>query len=127
MKFFTIVLLALAFLFMVTPVQAADIQLTFQWDKNPEPDIANYRLYQAEASGDYTKGTFVAEFEHLPAFNPQESAYTFDAVTGVTYFWVLTAVDGDGFESDWSNEVSLLVEFPSAPTNLIINAIVVNP
>jgi len=111
---------------MATVASAADITITFQWDKNPEPDIATYRLYESNVSGDYTKGEHVAEFAHLPEFDTQEAEYTFDAVTGATYFWVVTAVDSEGFESDWSNEVTFSVILPVAPTNVTISGVVVN-
>lgn len=91
--YFVIVLL------LLMPVGAfAGIQLDFEWDPNPEPDIAGYRFFSREAGEDYDYTT--------PIWKGQEnycSIYV-DNEDGV-YLFVVRAVDENGYESDDSNEV----------------------
>ena len=89
---------------VLCPVLTFAATIEFGWNANTEQDLAGYRLYQATTSGAYTKGTFVAEIPK-PAV-----AYSLAAVPDGTYFWVLTAFDETGNESDWSNEVTLRVD-----------------
>lgn len=74
------------------------IQLNFEWDPNPEPDIAGYRVFAREPGEDY-------DYEN-PAWEGQQnycSVYVADE-NGV-YLFVVRAFDESGFESDDSNEV----------------------
>ena len=89
--------------------------VSFRWDANTELDLAGYRLYRAETSGAYTKGAYIKQ---IPCAGSDTSCATATDV-GVpdgTYFWVVTAYDTGGLESDWSNEVtSTLDSAPPAP------------
>jgi len=77
---------------------AGGIELNFEWDPNPEPDIAGYRLFCRDPGEDY-------DYDK-PAWEGQENVCSIylddeDAV----YLFVVRAFDEDGFESDDSNEV----------------------
>jgi fibronectin type 3 domain-containing protein len=68
------------------------------WDDNSEVDLAGYNVYRSTTSGTgYTK---------LNIATLISSDFTDDtAENGVTYFYVVTAVDTSSNESDISNEV----------------------
>ena len=120
-------LMALLFtlLFSASITFAEDI--SFEWDSNTESDIAGYRLYQSNESGVYTFGENspdkVADVPHVAG--PTQSATILNVQPG-TWYWVATAYDDEGSESDKSNEVVSLVgppdaEPPTVPTNLVTN------
>ena len=68
--------------------------LTLGWDRNPEPDIAGYKVYYGRVSGDYTQLVTVT--------NPTARIGVRGSKT--TYFAV-TAYNTAGVESDLSAEV----------------------
>ena len=68
--------------------------LTLVWDRNPEPDIAGYKVYYGRVSGDYTQLVTVT--------NPRAKIGVSSSRT--TYFAV-TAYNTNGVESDLSDEV----------------------
>ncbi|MFC1897777.1 hypothetical protein ACFLX8_04365 [Chloroflexota bacterium] len=94
-----------------------DRQASLDWNDNTEPDIDGYNVYRSESmGGPYSQinGSLVAT-----------SDYTDSGLTGgVTYYYVVTAVDlADpvAYESGDSNEASAIpVDLdPVAPTGLI--------
>jgi hypothetical protein len=84
-----------------TAVQPATHSVTLGWIASTST-VSGYNVYRSTVSGTgYTKisGGLVAS-----------TAYTDSSVqSGTTYFYVTTAVDGSGNESDNSNEASALV------------------
>jgi fibronectin type 3 domain-containing protein len=65
-------------------------------DGTPLTDLIGYRVYYGPASRDY---------EHSIAINePTVTSYAFEASSG-EYFVAMTAIDADGNESGYSNEV----------------------
>jgi len=90
----------------------------FAWTANTEPDLAGYRLYRSDVSGQYAYGAENAYAEFgLITESPRYS----EPASGVYYF-VLTAFDDEGMESWPSNEQTLSVvnEAPSAPSGCAI-------
>jgi len=77
---------------------AGGLELNFEWEPNPEHDIAGYRLFCRDPGEDY-------DYEN-PAWEGQENVCSIymDDEDGV-YLFVVRAFDEDGFESDDSNEV----------------------
>lgn len=69
-----------------------------QWDANPEPDIVAYKLYRGTESGVYSQVDFIDEAVPYP------SHLVTDLTLGQPYYCVITAVNGDGFESGFSDE-----------------------
>ena len=75
------------------------------WDPSSSPDVAGYNAYRAiQSGGPYMK------------LNPVlivSTTYT-DAtvISGTTYFYVVTAEDVDGVESQFSNEAEAVIPFP---------------
>jgi hypothetical protein len=89
-------------------------QVTFQWDlsaSEPLGTSGGYRLYQSKVSQTYstTPVATVAAGITTVTINPSSG----------TYFWVVTAFDGEGNESGYSNEVTAKVK-PGVPALLRI-------
>jgi hypothetical protein len=108
-----IIILAVAIaIFSIAVVHAAQYNITFSWDKNSEPDLSGYKLYQSEASGTYIN-------DPVADIAKDANIYTLPLVinnTNMQYF-VLTAYDNYGNESGYSNEVVFVPDNtpPGAP------------
>lgn len=87
----------------VAPSSTATGSVTLQWDPGADADLAGYRVYRSTTSQSYG-----APIATLPA-----STTSFQATNlskGETYFFVVSAYDGNGNESPFSNEVSRTVQ-----------------
>jgi len=90
-------------------------EVEFEWEPNTEPDLAGYHVYQSGESGGYVKGQFKAQV-------PKEaSTFILYNVPDGKWFWVFTAFDNDGNESDFSNEVTARIDTtpPAPPKGLV--------
>lgn len=75
-----------------------DAQVSLDWNDNTEPDLASYSVYRSTTSGIY-------DFTGPVASGLITSAYVdMPVVNGVTYFYVVTAVDSGGNASPPSGE-----------------------
>jgi len=98
------IILLLIFILTISPiVYAATINVKFVWDRNTEKDLAGYRMYQSDISGDYSMSTMI----DIPG-DPNSYITQIDA-TSDQYF-VITAYDTSGLESDYSNQVILNID-----------------
>jgi hypothetical protein len=88
------------------PVIASSPSVTLAWDANPEPNIAHYKLSYGMSSGVY--GTDLNAGPNTQVLVP-------NLVTGTTYYFVVSAIDTNGAQSPYSNEVSYFV--PSVTAN----------
>jgi hypothetical protein len=71
--------------------------VTLTWNANGESDLQGYRVYYGTSSRNYTTNTDVGNV----------SSYTVSGLsTGATYYFVVTALDSSGNESNFSSEVS---------------------
>ena len=99
--------------------RAATVQVT--WNPNTEPDLAGYRLYVGEASGQYDDPVDMGNVTgHVMEITPEY---------GATYYFALTAYDTSGNESGYSDEATCFIpdgRAPEKPTGLraIIQAII---
>ena len=99
--------------------QAATINVS--WNPNTEEDLAGYRLYVGEASGQYGEPVDVGNVTgHVMEITPEY---------GATYYFALTAYDTSGNESGYSAEATCFIpdgRAPEKPTGLraIIQAII---
>lgn len=105
------VLLSLSLVFWTLPAAAVPGQCTLTWDlvttyvDDSPATITEYRLYLSNQPGQYTNPP-VAVVDAPPIqLSCQGKRY-----------WVVTAVDGQGIESDYSNE--LLTKQANAPQAL---------
>lgn len=92
------VYLVILLLLLIPTCAIAGTQLNFEWDPNPEPDIAGYRVFSRQPGEDYNydNPAWEGEENYCSIFVDDEDA---------VYLFVVRAFDEDGFESDDSNEV----------------------
>ena len=92
---------------------ATTVQL--MWDANTEPDFAGYRIYQSLESGVYSFDTPIKDI------SVGTETVTFTVSENGRVYWVATAYDDDGLESEPSNEVSTICNavIPSKPKRII--------
>jgi hypothetical protein len=76
------------------PVIAGDVPLT--WDPSVTENIAGYRVYVGTASRTYSSSNSIGN----------KTSYTVTGLSNGTYYFAVTAIDTDGLESDFSNEIS---------------------
>ena len=76
---------------------AADIQLA--WDPNSETNLAGYKVYYGLAPGNYSVAINLGN----------QTTYTVTGLAVGTYYFVVTAYNTSGLESDASNEVSATI------------------
>ena len=101
-------LFTLMILIVASAISAPAASVILAWDPNPEPDLAGYKIYQAQESGAYDSLNPVA------VLGTQTTVTFFEGLEhGQTYYWVATAYNTGGMESAFSNEVS--VTFSAAP------------
>ncbi len=119
MKTFKTIMIAIGIMVVSGCLFAAQIQVT--WNANTEEDLAGYRLYVGQASGQYGAPVDVGNVTgHVMEITPEY---------GATYYFALTAYDTSGNESGYSDEATCFVpdgSAPEKPTGLraIIQAIV---
>lgn len=95
---------------MAATVQAEPAK-TFGWDANTEVDLAGYRIYQSDVSGDYVFGVASPNFVGEVACGPSDDTcceYVKAASPGPGKWYVATAFDLYGNESLPSNEIESL-------------------
>lgn len=114
-KILSFILLILLF---AIPTQAKTVGYTLTWDANSESDLAGYKVYTSLQSGVYS--TPVAEVGLVTTY---EGSHDIPDNDEVTFYYVVTAFDTSGLESDYSNEVSHTymgddTEPPAPPQNL---------
>ena len=80
--------------------------LTLGWNPSPSPGVVGCRLYYGTASGEYTD---------IVEIGNETTVTVSGLAVGITYFFAITAVDGDGDESDFSDEISYQQALPVAP------------
>ena len=91
---------------------AADV--TFTWDAHTAPDLESYKLYQSNVSDGHVLekdgGMSIATI-------PAGTEIYIGNISEGGWYWVLTAVDMNGNESDPSNECSKYIDetAPSPP------------
>lgn len=87
----------------------AQSSITLTWSPSDDGNVAGYRVYWGSSSRtntDYAHSVDVLE----------ETSYRFtDLTPGVTYYFAVTAYDGDYNESPFSDEVSYKVPSPPPP------------
>lgn len=114
-------ILLLAMILLIPSFVWAASSVTFTWDANTEPDLAGYRLYQAASSGVY-----IYDAAHVVLTIPVGTTTGSIQSQDGTWFWVLTAYDTSGNESEPSNEVTESLDSiaPDAPTGAKVTIII---
>jgi len=118
----------LLFLFLFTSSVIGQ-SVSMVWDANTEVDLAGYHVYRKDPG----MTTFARLTASILPCGPSDftcTTYADGAVAyGVTYEWVVTAVNTSGLESGFSNVLSANVlnpNAPSAPTGLVLVVIAKN-
>ncbi len=70
--------------------------VSLSWDPNTDPDLAGYVLYYGTSSGAYSSSISLGKVTTYTVTNLGD---------GLTYYFALTARNGTGVESGYSNEV----------------------
>lgn len=85
--------------------------ITLEWDANTESDLAGYRIYKSNVSGDYTEA---------PADVGNVTTHEIKDLADGPWFFVATAYDTDNNESTFSNEVTVTLDTaaPGSPANV---------
>jgi hypothetical protein len=107
-RFFIPLILYISILYLVTTVQAAQVEL--KWDQSPS-QVAGYVIYYGTSSKGNAKhpDDFTYEFSEVIE-NTDATSVTLEALPdGEMYYFSATAFDADGEESDFSNEVSTMI------------------
>jgi len=89
-------LIPLLLIFCVTHVYAG--QVTLGWDQNTEPDLAGYKIYYGNSSGNYTESV------NITSGNVTTCTIS-DLTEGQTYYFAATAYNSSLVESNYSTEV----------------------
>src|SRR5882672_9441774 len=102
-----VVLACLSLAFVVTPAQAAQVQLAWdapvQANGTPVPNLAGYNLYYGSQSG---------QFQTMIPVGLSTTYTVTNVSAGQTYYFAAKAYDSTGTESAFSNEVQVTI-----PTN----------
>jgi gliding motility-associated-like protein len=77
-----------------------DRKVDLQWIANSEPDLAGYNVYRSTYSMGYS--TIPINTSLITSLSYQDVGLS----NGTTYYYVITALDTSGNESNYSNEVS---------------------
>jgi hypothetical protein len=80
--------------------------VTVAWDPNPEPTVTGYNMYVGTSSGRYTSSVDVGSSTRCTISS---------LVEGVTYYLAVTAYDGSGNQSGYSEEIVYTVPSGSDP------------
>lgn len=83
--------------------------VTLAWDRNPETDIAGYKVYTSPVTGG--PYTLVGTVTGAPA-SPQ---FTVSGAPAGNNCYVVTAFNTSSLESGYSNEVCTLIIYPPQP------------
>jgi len=99
----------LFFIFLAIIKSAQSVSLA--WDPNSETNLAGYVIYYGTASGQYSNSNNVMNTTNTTVAG---------LLNGVMYFFVVTAYDASGLESDPSNEVAYRVPSTNFPRRVTI-------
>jgi fibronectin type 3 domain-containing protein len=117
---FIILILSLLIIFVAEAAKAQEaktLNVTLTWDANTEPDLSYYKVYWGNMSRIYT-----ANSGNIGKVLTFKKSFPL----GQKYFFAVTAVDTEGLESDYSNEVwtdGYVNLKPGAP-NIKLNVVV---
>lgn len=111
MKHLLLILLALAALGLGARNREAGASVT--WEPSSSAGVTNYTLYYGIASGVYTNAIQCGLATNVLVRG---------LANGKTYFFVATAMNNQGLESDYSAEAVYRTPGPDAPGRIVIQA-----
>ena len=105
-KKFIYCLIAFAIFIPPSLLIAADIygkEFTLSWNANTEADLSKYNVYQRNLLTFYKKG------RPLISLDKSVTSTKVTVINSRIFYWAITAVDTNGNESGYSNEVNSLL------------------
>ena len=106
--FYLVCLVYLLSTAFVSPFEISAYEITLAWDANDEPDLEGYKLYSRV-------GNPWPPYNHIDTYPEDDLANPLLPKVKVTnleddkkYYFVVTAYDTEGFESDYSNIICVI-------------------
>ncbi len=79
-----------------------------KWDSSNEPELVGYNIYYGKTSGMYTRRRTIGRMNQ----------YRLDGLNnGEAYYFAITAYDSQSRESDYSDEVAIIINEPLSSTS----------
>ncbi len=106
---FNLLILPISAIFILLSVVPSGFagDYTFQWDANhPNDNVVAYRIYWSTTSGSYTWSWYILVNDLHDPLKPQYTVLIPEASPDQTYYFVCSAVDNHGYESDFSSEIN---------------------
>ena len=106
--FYLICLVCLLSTAMFSPAEISAYEKTLAWDANDEPDLEGYKLYSrvGDPCPPYNYIDTYPEDELANPLLPMVMVNNLEDDT--TYYFVVTAYDTEGYESDYSNIIGVI-------------------
>ncbi len=99
-RLFTSIIISLTLCFFLSPTNSLAGQATLAWDPpDVSTDVTGYMIHYGTASGTYSQAVDVGNTTSYTVSN---------LLDGQTYYFTVTAHNAAGFESVYSNEVSVM-------------------
>lgn len=94
-------------IFSLVAAYAHAYDITLAWDPNTELELAGYILYtrENEPESNFHQVDYYS-LDEIDPNNPQGSVNELES--SKTYFFAITAINNDGLESNFSNQVSVM-------------------
>jgi len=97
---------------------AGDKKVILSWSPNPEPDLSCYKIYRNQS-----QNVIPIDFDSLAiVFKPDSSCVDHDVTNGLTYYYVISAVDASGNESDFSEMVNATPQAGAGSADIALSA-----
>ena len=124
--FFALLVSIISVGLFVSTAFAGSETVQFAWNQVISADFAGWKVYKSEtAGGSYTHVTDIAYVTEQSEYTSEQVIVAPDGQV-TTYYFVFTAFDTDGRESEYSNEVNHEFDFvvaPAAPFSLTITVV----
>jgi len=118
--------LIFALLLVLIPSWLYAMDVTLEWNPNPESDLAGYKIYFGQTKGGpYTgAGSPIVIAYTAQGFVLASPEWRIPTLADGTWYFVVTAFDTEGLESGYSNEV-MTNGRPGTPINLRIKQVTI--
>ncbi len=127
-------LFILAFILIYAHTVFATTNVNLAWNPNSESDLAGYKIYYGNSSGNYNTNIDVGNqtsYSITPEGTGEGSLTNIGLIEGQIYYFALTAYDTSDNESGYSTEAVYTVPNipPSNPSGTIIftTTTIINP